>query len=233
MARINKSALTKLEIIQVASKMFLEKGYSNTSIKMVCDELDMSPGNVTFYFRTKEHLLAELVDMLCNFQRKMIEKEVDDGLSSVMAICLELASMAVMCEEDDHAKDFYFSAYSSPLCLEIIRNNDAERSKEVFKDYCPEWVEEQFLEAEVLVSGVEYATLMTVGDALSLETRIAGALNNILGIYKVPEELRRAKIDRVLAMDYRKLGRRVLRDFKKYVEQANEQALIDLLRRDK
>lgn len=233
MARINKSALTKLEIIQVASKMFLEKGYSNTSIKMVCDELDMSPGNVTFYFRTKEHLLAELVDMLCNFQRKMIEKEVDDGLSSVMAICLELASMAVMCEEDDHAKDFYFSAYSSPLCLEIIRNNDAERSKEVFKDYCPEWVEEQFLEAEVLVSGVEYATLMTVGDALSLETRIAGALNNILGIYKVPEELRRVKIDRVLAMDYRKLGRRVLRDFKKYVEQANEQALIDLLRRDK
>lgn len=233
MSRINKSALTKLEIIQVASKMFLEKGYSNTSIKMVCDELDMSPGNVTFYFRTKEHLLAELVDMLCNFQRKMIEKEVDDGFSSVMAICLELASMAVMCEEDEHAKDFYFSAYSSPLCLEIIRNNDAERSKEVFKDYCPEWVEEQFLEAEVLVSGVEYATLMTVGDALSLETRIAGALNNILGIYKVPEELRRVKIDRVLAMDFRKLGRHVLRDFKKYVEQANEQALIDLLRRDK
>ena len=33
MARINKSALTKLEIIQVASKLFLTEGYSNTSIK--------------------------------------------------------------------------------------------------------------------------------------------------------------------------------------------------------
>ena len=39
--------------------------------------------------------------------------------------------------------------------------NDAERSKEVFKDYCPDWTDENFAEAEVLVSGIEYATLMT------------------------------------------------------------------------
>ncbi len=231
MARIDKSALTKLEIIQVGSKMFLENGYTNTSIKMVCNELDMSPGNVTFYFRTKEHLLAELVNMLCTFQWKLMEKEADDGLSSVMAICLELASMAVMCEEDEIAKDFYFSAYSSPVCLEIIRNNDTHRAKEVFKDYCPDWTDEQFIEAVVLVSGIEYATLMTGGDILPIETRISGALNSILSIFQVPEDIRRSKIDRVLAMDYRKIGRGVLRDFKKYVEIANEQAFLDLLKR--
>lgn len=231
MARISKSTITKLEIIQVASKMFLEKGYSNTSIKMVCDELEMSPGNVTFYFRTKEHLLAELVDILCNFQRKMMDKEANEGVSSVMAMCLELATMIVMCEEDENVKEFLFSAYSSPMGLEIIRNNDAQRAKEVFKDYCPDWTDDQFMEAEVLASGVEYATLMTTEDILPIETRISGALNNILGIYQVPEEIRKMKIDRVLNMDYRKIGRKVLRDFKKYVEQANEQAILDLLKR--
>ncbi len=230
MARISKSTITKLEIIQVASKMFLEKGYSNTSIKMVCDELEMSPGNVTFYFRTKEHLLAELVDILCNFQRKMMDKEANEGVSSVMAMCLELATMIVMCEEDENVKEFLFSAYSSPMGLEIIRNNDAQRAKEVFKDYCPDWTDDQFMEAEVLASGVEYATLMTTEDILPIETRISGALNNILGIYQVPEEMRKMKIDRLLNMDYRKIGRKVLRDFKKYVEQANEQAFLDLLK---
>ena len=231
MARISKSTITKLEIIQVASKMFLEKGYSNTSIKMICDELEMSPGNVTFYFRTKEHLLAELVDILCNFQRKMMEKEADEGVSSVMAMCLELSTMAVMCEEDENVKEFLFSAYTSPMGLEIIRNNDAQKAKEVFKDYCPDWTDDQFVEAEVLASGVEYATLMTTEDVLPIEIRISGALNNILGIYQVPEEMRKIKINKVLSMDYRKIGRRVLRNFKKYVEQANEQALIDLLKR--
>lgn len=231
MARISKSTITKLEIIQVASKMFLEKGYSNTSIKMICDELEMSPGNVTFYFRTKEHLLAELVDILCNFQRKMMEKEADEGVSSVMAMCLELSTMVVMCEEDENVKEFLFSAYTGPMGLEIIRNNDAQKAKEVFKDYCPDWTDDQFVEAEVLASGVEYATLMTTEDVLPIEIRISGALNNILGIYQVPEEMRKIKINKVLSMDYRKIGRRVLRNFKKYVEQANEQALIDLLKR--
>ena len=228
MARINKSALTKLEIIQVASKLFLTEGYSNTSIKMVCKELDMSPGNVTFYFPSKEHLLAELVDMMCKFQWKQMEIEADEGVSSVLAICLELAAMATMCD-DPVARDFLHAAYTSPMCLEIIRRNDTRRAKEVFAAYRPEWSHEHFAEAEVLVSGVEYGTLMTVGHPISLERRITGALHNILGVYGVPPEVRETKIQKVFAMDYQNLGPKVLADFKLYVEEANEHAFMELL----
>ena len=38
------------------------------------------------------------------------------------------------------------------------------------------------------------------------------------------------KIQKVLAMDYGKVGRRALKEFKEYVEEANEQALPDLRR---
>lgn len=230
MARINKSALTKLEIIQVASKLFLTDGYSNTSIKKVCQELDMSPGNVTFYFPTKEYLLAELVQLMCAFQWKQVEIEADEGVSSVLALCLELTAMAGMCD-DPVAMDFLLASYTSPMCLEIIRRNDTERAKKVFAAFRPDWTHEQYAEAEALVSGVEYGTLMTVGDPISLERRISGALHNILGIYGVPPEIRETKIQKVFAMDYRNLGKKVLAEFKKYVEQANEQAVIDLLRR--
>ncbi len=229
MARIDKRALTRLEIVRVASKLFLENGYTETPIKAICNELDMSPGNVTFYFPSKEHLLAELIDRLCEFQWKMMEVEANEGFSSIMAICLELTAMATMCEDDEIAKDLYISAYSSPLCLERIRKNDAERAKQVFSEYRKDWTDEQFAEAEILVSGIEYATLMTAGDEVPLETRIAGALNNILGIYGVPEELRQLKTEKVFAMDYRDTGRRVLRDFKNFVEEENEQAFRDLL----
>ena len=64
MARINKRALTKLEIVQVASRQFLEKGYSATTVSAISKELGISPGNLTFHFPTKEHLLAELVDLV-------------------------------------------------------------------------------------------------------------------------------------------------------------------------
>jgi AcrR family transcriptional regulator len=210
--------------------MFLEQGYTATSTKQIADELDIALGNLNYHFPTKEHLLAELVDMLVNFQWKMIEEEANDGLSSIMAICLELTAMAAICDTNAAAKDFYLSTYSSPMCLEIIRKNDTARAKEVFAQYCPDWTDEQFAEAEVLVSGIEYATLMTVGDPVSLETRIAGALNGILQIYNLPEETRRVKIRRVLAKDYRAIAERMLAELKQFVIDTNEQALAALYR---
>ena len=231
MARINKSALTRLEIIQEASRQFLERGYNRTTVSAIAKELEMSPGNLTFHFPTKEHLLAELVDILCAFQWKQMEREADEGISSVMAICLELTAMAGACEEDGKIKDFFLSTYTSPLCLEVIRKNDAARAKEVFSSYCPDWSEEQYEEAEILVSGIEYGTLMTTGRPLALETRITGAIHNILGIYGVPEETRKLKLQKVFAMDYRGIGKRAIADFKRFVEESNEQAFNELLRR--
>lgn len=220
---------TKLEIIQTATRMFLEKGYSATSIKAIADQLDMSTGHLTFYFPTKDHLLAKLVDMLCSFQWAMVKRYVEEGESLLMAVCLELTSMAAICEENEVAKDFYLSAYTSPLTLEIIRKNDGQRAKLVFGEYCQDWAEEQFAEAETLVSGIEYATMMTTEDSAPIDTRISGALNNIMMIYQVPEETRRQKIQRVLAMDYTAIGRAVLQEFIAYIEETTEQAFEELL----
>ncbi len=230
MVRVNRSELTKLEIIRYATKKMLETGYTNTQVRAIAKELNMSPGNLTFHYRTKEDMLAELVELLCDFQWKMIEEEANDGLRSIMAICLELTAMAAICDTNAAAKDFYLSTYSSPMCLEIIRKNDTARAKEVFAQYCPDWTDEQFAEAEVLVSGIEYATLMTVGDPVSLETRIAGALNGILQIYNLPEETRRVKIRRGRAMDYRAIAERMLTELKQFVIDTNEQALAALYR---
>ncbi len=230
MVRVNRSELTKLEIIRYATKKILDTGYTNTQVRAIAKELNMSPGNLTFHYRAKEDMLAELVKLLCDFQWKMMEKEAKEGYSSIMAICLELAAMASMCEEDEYARDFYLSAYTSSKCLAIIRKSDTARAKEVFKEYCPNWTDEHFEEAEILVSGIEYATLNTSGVTVTLETRIAGALNAILSTFHVPEETRKMKIDRVLSMDFRKIGRRVLKEFKQYVEDTNEQALMDLLK---
>ena len=220
---------TKYEIIRTGTRLFLEKGYSATTPKRICEELDISTGNLTYYFPTKEHLLSELVAILCDFQWKMIEEEAKDGYSSIMAICLELLTIASACEQDEVAKDFFLSTYRSELCLDLIRKNDAARAKKVFKDYCSDWTDEQFQEAETLVSGIEYATLMTTTDTASLELRIRGALDTILTIYGVPEDIRKQKIEKTLSINYKALGLQVLENFRNYVEQTNEQTFEMLL----
>ena len=215
------SESTKNKILRVSTIMFLEVGYSKTSPQMTAKELKVSTGNLTYYYPTKEHLLAVLTDLLCKYQWKLIKEEADDGMSSLLALCFELMTMAAACEESEVAKDFFVSTYQSPKCLEIIHNNDTARAKEVFAEYCPDWTDEQFREAEILVAGIEHATLNAIDKTVPLETRISGALNTIMTIYNVPEEIRKKKIEKVLAMDYRSIGKRIFNEFKDYVEKAN------------
>ena len=226
MSHINKKRPnTRLQIIQLAAKLFIDEGCQNTSIAKLAKILDLSPGNITFYFKSKEQLLAVLVDEQIDFQRLMMEQAANEGTSSLLSYCLELAAMASICEEDDAAKEYFASAYTSDLTLKLIRKSDTEKTKAVFGNYCPNWTQEQWAATENIVSGIEYATIMTKETEISLPLQIERALNSILLLYAVPEDQRRSKIQKVLSMDYRALGRTILADFKQYISEVNEQNL--------
>ncbi len=221
MAKTIRKENTRDKILRVSTHLFLENGYTATTVKMVCDELKISKGNFTFYFPSKEDVLAVLVEMLCEFQSKLIDYEADHGFDSVMSICIELMTVAAACDENPVARDFFISAFQSPVCLEYLRKNHVERAKLIFAEQCKGWTHEQFVEAEILVQGIDYATIISDTSSVPLNTRISGALNQILAIYNVPEESRREKIEKVLAMDCSGLGKRVLSEFKSYVENIN------------
>lgn len=234
MARVPKSTILKSRIIQVATSGFLEHGYSNTSIKSIADALDISPGSITFHFPSKEHLLAELVALLCQFQWQLIDETVEEGKTTLLAMCLELTAMAAICEEDEIARDFFLSAYTHPMTLDVIQKNDKERAKMILcEEQCVDWSEERLSKVGALVSGIEYATLAETECAPPLETRIGGGIDTILILYGIPEEIRQTKIQKALSTDYRALGRRILKEFKEYIENTNEQILEDLLERRK
>lgn len=223
-----KVTLTQLDIIQTGTKLFLENGYTATSPKHISDELEISPGNLTYYYPTKEDLLAILIEMLADFQWKTVQDIVNEGETAITALCFELTAMAAMCESNHVARDLYISAYTNPKPLTIIRKSDMARAKKVFAEFCSDWSDEKFAEAETMVSGIEYATLMVTPDSPPLETRIAGAMNTILSVYGVPEERRKFKIEKAHALDYLKFGREILDNFKDYVEEITEQSYIDL-----
>lgn len=222
-----KAVLTQLEIVQQAAKLMFENGYTATSANAVSKEVGISPGNMTYYFPTKEHLLAVLIELLAEFQWRTAREVVYDGETAITALCFELVAMAAICDEDEVARDLYIAAYTNRLSLEVIRKNDAKRAKEVFKEFCPTWTDEMFDEAETLVSGIEYASLMVTENSPPIEVRIAGAMNQILAIYNVPEERRKKKTQRALSLDYHSYARQLFDSFKNYVLELTEKSFDD------
>ncbi len=228
MARVSRST-TRNEIIQVACEYYFEKGYSATSPKMIASALDISPGNLTYHFPTKEHLLSVVVQMLCEFQWKLLGIEAEKGIDSVGSVCLEMMTVAAACQEDEIARDFFTAAFQSKMCRDYLRNDHINRAKRIFADHCSDWADEDFVQAELLIMGIQYITITADDSILPLKTRIRGALEYILNIYGIDNRTRQKEIDKVLQMDCRQLGRNVLTEFIKYINETNEQAFSEML----
>lgn len=217
---------TRLEIIQVALRLFLREGFTNVLVSDITKEIGISKGTFTFHFPTKESLLAELIESLCAFQWQVMDQEVAEGNTSLNAYLFELATMAGSCYENPIAKELYIAAYVHPMTLCIIRENDTIKAKKIFEEYCPDWKDTDFALAENIVSGIEYAMFVTENEiGIALDDKIAGSLDAIMKIYGVPKEVRDRSIHNVLEMDYRRIGQRILRDFSDYVETVNRKAL--------
>ena len=193
----------------------------------------MSPGNVTFYFPTKEHLLLEIVEMLCAFQWEQIKKQTGNGDGSIASICLEMMTVVSACDEDAIARDFFTAVFQSEMCRNYLRKNHEERAKKIFAKECIGWTDEQFTEAELLVMGLQYTSVVATDAPISPEKKTARALDHILSIYNVDEKTRKAEIQRVVSMDCREIGKTALESFVSYVEETNLRILGNMLRANK
>ena len=221
MARKKVVNETKNAIIRVAIEMFLERGFTNTSARAIAAELGISTGNITFYFPSKEHLLMVLVEMLCDSQWSMLEQQADEEETALMAFCMETMTVAVACEQNEIARDLFLSVFQSELCRNLLRENHVARAERIFSEYCGDWTHQQFRIAEILVMGIQHAVIIPTDVEIPLSERIAGALNQILSIYGVPENNRAEKIRRILALDYNDIRQRVREASLRYVDQLN------------
>lgn len=211
---------TKYEILYVSMKYFLEKGYTKSYITTIAKTLQMSTGNLTFWFPTKEHILAEMLKELCAFQTQADAKEADKKYSLLIDYLFELAMFASVCEENANIKDLVIASYTQPLPLAVIRANDAERSKRTFAEFCKEWSETEYIQAENVASGIECSMFMTENaQKLTLEQRVTSSLDAIMKVYEVPKDIRQSALKEVMAMDYRSRGNHVFEEFYSFVEE--------------
>ncbi len=66
---MKKGERRKQELLKIAYRMFIEKGYENTSIDEIIAEAGIAKGTYYYYFESKEATLEAVIDM-------MIEEEI-------------------------------------------------------------------------------------------------------------------------------------------------------------
>lgn len=210
---------TKYKILLCATKLFLEKGYKDTYVTTITNSLKISTGNLTFHFPTKEHILAELIKELNAFQHQIEEDNDLVGYALVVEYLLELVMIVAVSESNPNIRDLIIAAYTYPMPFEIIRENDTQRARYVFGRFCPDWTELEYIQAENVVSGIEYAMYRKENtQQISFEQRIISSMDAIMKVYEVPADVRQSVISEVMAVDYRSKGSSIFEEFTHYVE---------------
>lgn len=87
----SKSSLKRKNILEVAAKIFSEKGYIETSIKNITDEANVAVGTFYNYFNDKEEVLEQIYEEISNMSLKAaseVSMNKDDSISQKFTLAM-------------------------------------------------------------------------------------------------------------------------------------------------
>ena len=101
MVRITKGPEERrLEIIETAKRLFSEGGFNNTPVDAIIKEMGVAKGTFYYYFKSKEEVLAAIVDHTLDQIVKMAEQVADDASMGALAKMELLLSNSQLGDED-------------------------------------------------------------------------------------------------------------------------------------
>jgi AcrR family transcriptional regulator len=78
MTRKNNPKQTAESIIDIATKLFMEKGYEHTTMQDIVDGLGMSKGAIFYHFKSKEDIMDAVVDRMIRQMESAARAIADD-----------------------------------------------------------------------------------------------------------------------------------------------------------
>jgi TetR/AcrR family transcriptional repressor of nem operon len=77
---------TRDQIVEAADRLFYERGYEHTSFADIADAVNISRGNFYYHFRSKDEILAAVIDLRLADTGRMIEnweREASDPVGRI------------------------------------------------------------------------------------------------------------------------------------------------------
>lgn len=189
MAIRKNSIPTKNHILAVSARLLLAQGYRNTTIKQIASMAEVSVSSIQNFFRNKEGLLAELVQLMFSGQFDMAKRSAEGTLPPVYMYAAETAIQLVLTERNENLREIYTEAYTMAETLEYIHQNTAKQLKAIFGSRFPDYEESQFYEMDIGTAALMRGYMAKPCDVhFPLRRKIERFLTASLRIYRVSEE---------------------------------------------
>ena len=202
---------TKKRILTVCVKLFLEKGYKQTTLAEINEKAGVSFSQFQNIFRAKDGVLTELVEFMFENQFAMARSAAGAKLPPVYVYAAETAIQMTLTELNENLREIYIEAYTQQEASGYIFRETARELYEIFGPYQPERTAEDFFHMEIGSAGLMRGYMAYPCDeTLTLERKLESFLTLSLRGYRVPEEELQQVLAFLRTMDVRAVAQRIM-----------------------
>ena len=210
---------TRSLVLHSASKLFLERGYSNTRIMEISNDSGVGYNEIFRLYGDKDTLLSQLIDLVIEHQFNFSEKYLKDKTSSKLLLyAFESVLQLYIAESSEHIREMYAVSYSLPHTSHEIYEYITVKLENVFKEYLPEYETKDFYELEIACAGIVRGFIINPCNIyFTMDRKVKRFLKTMLKIYEVPKEKIEETIEFVNQFDMKALSQQVINTLHEYI----------------
>lgn len=211
-SRSAKAEAIRKTALGAAAKLFLEKGYSEATVKEIADKAGISVGALSRMFGTKEQILCDLVNYVLEGQF-VRTAELLKGITEdkILFYAAETTLQLHMAESGEAIRDLYAAAYSMPKTSEIIQRTVTDKLEVIFRECLPDLKTKDFYKLEIASGGIIRGFMSIPCNMwFTTDQKVASFLETALLIYRVPDEKIREAITFVSQFDFTALAKQTI-----------------------
>lgn len=210
-------------------KLFLEKGYRQTTLAEIIEKADVSYSTLQNIFRAKDGILTELVAFMFENQFAMARSAAGAKLPPVYIYAVETAIQMTLTELNENLREIYIEAYTQKEASEYIFRETARELYRIFGPYQPELTAHDFYDMEIGSASIMRGYMAhPCNAALTLEKKLRLFLTMTLRIYNVPADEIGQVIRFVEGLDIRTISEQVMQELFKALAMRFEFSLAEL-----
>lgn len=217
---LTRGEKVKSKVLHAAAKLFLEKGFTKSTMREISTLAEVNYGSMMFVFRTKEDILSELVGFVLEGQfeatAEMLKDKTDD---KILFYAAETTLQLYLAESSEHIRELYSLSYSQQAPSNIIYEKITLKLADIFKEQYPNYTQGEFYIKEIASAGVmrNYMT-MPCGIFFTMDTKVRAFLENTFLIYEVPRSKIEEAIEFVKQFDWKIIADCVIKNMLTYLE---------------
>ncbi len=223
MANVKKAQRqrSKQQVLNAAARSFLQNGFTNTTLKDICNGAGIRSGSFNSYFKTKEDVLYDLVGLVLGQQfsvsQKLLEGKTTDKL---LFYAVETVLQLHIVEMSESLRDVYSAAYSLPKTSDLIQQTITSKWEYIFKEHLPDLETKDFYKLEIATGGIMRG-FMTVPCNMwfTMDQKVASFLECSFRMYKVSDEKISEAIEFVKQFDFKDIAKQTIDALMFFLEQ--------------